>query len=99
VVMVIAVLPPGGMARSRSLCKQLRARFAQLKILVLCWQCAGDQPQIQQSFIAAGADWVSFNLLETRAQIGTLAGDAVALTGEAGSLRQEAVGEHPNGRL
>ena len=87
-VLVIAVLPPGGIARSRSLCKQLRARFAHLKILVLCWQCAGDQSQVRQSILAAGADWVCFNLLETRAQIASLAGDAVALSS---SLDKEAV--------
>jgi predicted PurR-regulated permease PerM len=98
-MLVIAVLPPGGMARSRSLCKLLRGRFAQLKILVLCWQCAGDQAQIQQSFIAAGADWVSFNLLETRGQIGNIAGDAAVLTADAGSLGPEALGQRPNGHL
>ncbi|MGZ9261188.1 MAG: AI-2E family transporter [Candidatus Binatia bacterium] len=87
-VLVIAVLPPGGIARSRSLCKQLRARFAHLKILVLCWQCAGDQPEVRQSLFAAGADCVCFNLLETRAQIDNLAGDAVALSS---SLGKEAV--------
>jgi predicted PurR-regulated permease PerM len=91
VVMVIAVLPPGGIARSRSLCRQLRARFAQLKILVLCWQYAGDQPQVRRSFLAAGADSVSFNLLETRAQITNLVGDPVPLTRESSSVRQDAV--------
>ena len=87
-VLVVAVLPPGGIARSRSLCRQMRARFAQLKIFVLCWRCAGDQPQVRQSILAAGADWVSFNLLETREQISNLAEDA---TTPASSVNQEAV--------
>ena len=52
-MMVIAVLPPGGIARSRSLCRQLRARFAQLKILVLCWQYAGDHSETTSNVSAS----------------------------------------------
>jgi len=70
---VIAVLPPGGLARSRYLCKRLRAAFAPLKIFVLCWRHAGEQRHEAQSFLAAGADSVSSTMLEARAQIGNLA--------------------------
>ena len=70
---VIAVLPPGGLARSRYLCKRLRAAFAQLKILVLYWHHPSDQRHEAQSFLAAGADSVSSTVLEARAQIGNLA--------------------------
>ena len=70
---VISVLPPGGLARSRYLCKRLRAAFAQLKIIVVCWNPNGDQRQETEGFIAAGADLVSANLLDARAQIGNLA--------------------------
>jgi predicted PurR-regulated permease PerM len=70
---VIAVLPPGSLARSRYLCKRLRAAFAQLKIFVLYWRRPGDQRHEAQSFLAAGADSVSSTVLEARAQIGNLA--------------------------
>ena len=89
VVLVIAVLPPGGIARSRSLCRQLRARFAQLKVLVICWQQAGDQTQIRQSFLTAGADSVSFSLLEARAVIADLTGEPVAPNKQSSTLKQD----------
>ncbi len=89
VVLVIAVLPPGGIARSRSLCRQLRARFTQLKVLVLSWQDAGDQSQIRQSFLAAGADSVSFSLLETRALLADFAGQPIGLNKQSNSLKQD----------
>ena len=89
VVLVIAVLPPGGMARSRSLCRQLRARFRHLKVLVLSWQYVGDQNLIRQSFISAGADSVSFSLVETRALLADFAGEPVARNKHLNSLRQD----------
>ena len=89
VVLVIAVLPPGGMARSRSLCRQLRERFRHLKVLVLSWQYVGDQSLIRQSFIAAGADSVSFSLVETRALLADFAGEPVARIKHLNSLRQD----------
>jgi AI-2E family transporter len=80
---VIAVLPPGGLARSRYLCKRLRAAFPQLKIIVLCWHSGVDQRPEIQIFLAAGADAVSVNLLDARAQIGNLAVIAAAPIGAA----------------
>ena len=89
VVLVIAVLPPGGIARSRSLCRQLRARFTQLKVFVLSWQYAGDQTQLRQSFLAAGADSVSFSLLEARVLIADIAGEPVGLNKQSNSSKQD----------
>jgi glycerophosphoryl diester phosphodiesterase len=80
---VIAVLPPGGLARSRYLCKRLRAAFPQLKIIVLCWHSGVDQRPEIQIFLAAGADAVSVNLLDARAQISNLAVIAAAPIGAA----------------
>ena len=80
---VIAVLPPGGLARSRYLCKRLRAAFPQLKIIVLCWHPGVDQRPEIQIFLAAGADAVSVNLLDARAQISNLAVIAAAPIGAA----------------
>jgi predicted PurR-regulated permease PerM len=63
----IGSIPPGGLARTRSLCKRLRARFPKLKILVGRWGPADLEPSAV-SVEEAGADDVATTLLETRNQ-------------------------------
>ncbi len=70
---VIAALPPGGLAQTRYLCKRLRRTFPQLKIIVLRWALAEDRQQDRESCLAAGADNVALTMPEARGQIGNLA--------------------------
>ena len=65
----IGLVPPGGFAQTRYLCKRLRARFPTLPIVVGCW---GD-PQEKAEHLARlrldGIAQTSTTLLETRTQI------------------------------
>jgi predicted PurR-regulated permease PerM len=66
-VVCIAALPPGGLAHARYLCKRLRQRFPDLKVLVGRWGLAGDHVTVNQSALtAAGADQVTASLREAR---------------------------------
>ena len=68
----IASLPPKGVAHTRYLCKRLRARFSDLKILVGCWGLDQDSERTRDRLVAAGANLVGFTMLQTRAQVGPL---------------------------
>jgi predicted PurR-regulated permease PerM len=65
-VVCIAALPPGGLAHTRYLCKRLRARLPQAKILVGRWGLAGNLEQNEDQLREAGADQVETTLLQTR---------------------------------
>jgi hypothetical protein len=67
--LVIASLPPGGLAHTRYLCKRLRQRFPDLKILVGLWGWVGDANGPRQTLTAAGADAVDTTLAAARAQL------------------------------
>jgi len=60
----IASLPPGGLAQTRYLCKRLRKRFPDLKIIVGRWGNRGEHNG--DSLRAAGADHVGTTIGETR---------------------------------
>jgi hypothetical protein len=65
----IAALPPGGLARTRYLCKHLRMQFPGVKILVL--RCGVD-PEAKENYeplFRAGADVVASTLGEARARL------------------------------
>ncbi|HLJ93862.1 MAG TPA: AI-2E family transporter [Gemmataceae bacterium] len=68
-VISVACVPPGGLARTRYLCKRLRTQFPDLKILVGCWGLETNVEQTRERLQAAGADKVSTRLLEMRRQI------------------------------
>jgi predicted PurR-regulated permease PerM len=63
----IATLPPGGLTQTRYLCKRLRARFPDLKIVVGRWGTGSEDSN--KILLAAGADKVGTTMIETRAQI------------------------------
>ena len=60
----IASLPPGGLAQTRYLCKRLRKRFPDLKIIVGRWGNRGEHNG--DSLLAAGANHVGTTIGETR---------------------------------
>jgi predicted PurR-regulated permease PerM len=64
----LAVLPPAGLSRTRYLCKRLRARWPDLRILVGRWTAETGEEN-REVLLAAGADAVHTTLLETRDEI------------------------------
>jgi hypothetical protein len=65
-IVCIGALPPGGLAHTRYLCKRLRARLPEAKILVGRWGLVGDLERNQEQLREAGADRVETTLLATR---------------------------------
>jgi len=63
----IASLPPGGLAQTRYLCKRLRKRLPNLKIIVGRWGSRNENNG--NSLLAAGADKVGTTMIETRDQV------------------------------
>jgi predicted PurR-regulated permease PerM len=68
----LAATPPGGLAHTRYLCKRLRARFPDLKILVCRWDYQASAQANPGQLLEAGADSISVTLLETRQQLASL---------------------------
>jgi len=62
-------LPPGGLAHTRYLCKRLRARLPQARIVVGRWGLKGNTEENREQLQAAGADQVETTLLETRTHL------------------------------
>ena len=60
-----APLPPGGLAHTRYLCKRLRARLPEARIVVGRWGLKGNVEQNLEQLREAGADQVETTLLET----------------------------------
>jgi len=66
-VLCIVAVPPGGLAHARYLCKRLRQRFPDLKIVVGRWGLAEDSVESnRRALTAAGADEVTTSLAATR---------------------------------
>jgi hypothetical protein len=65
----IAALPPGASAPTRYLCKRLRTRSPECKIVVGRWGFIGNIEENRALLLAAGADEVGTTLLETRNQV------------------------------
>jgi predicted PurR-regulated permease PerM len=65
----IAALPPGALAPTRYLCKRLRVRFPELKIVVGRWGFIGNIQEDRTRLLSAGADEVAMTLRETRSHV------------------------------
>jgi hypothetical protein len=65
----IGLVPPGGFAQTRYLCKRLRARFPTLPIVVGCWGDPKDEAEHLARLRLDGIAHTSTTLLETRNQI------------------------------
>jgi predicted PurR-regulated permease PerM len=94
-VVCIGALPPGGLARTRYLCKRLRARLPKAKIVVGRWGLKSNVEQNQEQLLEAGADNVETTLLETRthltAWLPVLAHAEMKSTGTNGALTNRLV--------
>ncbi len=64
-LLVIAALSPGALDQTRHLCKRLRARFPDIKILVGRWGNNGQSECDRAPLLAAGADAIGANLRES----------------------------------
>jgi hypothetical protein len=65
----IAALPPGALAPTHYLCKRLRVRFPELKIVVGRWGFTGNIQEDRTRLLSAGADEVAMTLRETRSHV------------------------------
>jgi CheY-like chemotaxis protein len=68
----IGALPPGGLAHARYLCKKLRSRFPEVKIIVGRWGLAGGVDANREQLQDAGGDLMATSMLETRSQLSSL---------------------------
>jgi hypothetical protein len=68
----LVATPPGGLAHTRYLCKRLRCRFPDLKILVCRWDQKANAQSNPGNLREAGADVITTTLLETRQQLTSL---------------------------
>jgi hypothetical protein len=66
---ILAALPPGGLAQARHLCKRLRAAYPELKVVVGRWGADEEEPRVRDALLQAGAETVTTSLGETRSQI------------------------------
>jgi hypothetical protein len=65
-------LPPGGVTRTRLVCRQLRREFPDLKILVLSWRKDQEDPRLEKQFTDAQASGFATSLLELRDKLNGL---------------------------
>ncbi len=79
----IGALPPGGLAHARYLCKKLRARFPEVKIIVGRWGLTGGVEANREQLQDAGADLTATTMLETRSQLNSLLPILTQRTGKA----------------
>jgi predicted PurR-regulated permease PerM len=71
-ILFIAALPPGGIVQARYLCRRLRRKFPELRIVVGYWGRARNFDALLIRLRAAGANYVTTSLLQTRSQIAAL---------------------------
>jgi len=62
----IGTVAPGGLAHARYLCKRIRARCPEVKILVGRWGFSGNLENARATLTSAGADRIASTLLEAR---------------------------------
>jgi len=65
----IGLIPPGGFAQTRYLCKRLRISFPQLPIVIGCWGDATEEEEHLALLRLDSLTYVGTTLLETRQQI------------------------------
>jgi hypothetical protein len=67
-VVAIVSLPPGSIAQTRYLCKKLRAKSPELRIVVARWQTPSLPDEGAEPFLTAGADSVATTIEATIAE-------------------------------
>lgn len=87
-LLCIGAVAPGGLSQARHLCKRLRSRYPELKIVVGRWGLHDEKDTDRQHLLAAGADRVETTVLDTQralVQVGLTCGQGptVATPGRA----------------
>ncbi len=73
-ILCIVSVPPGGLAHTKYLCKRVRARFPQLRIVVGRYSLLPEGvAKNREQLAAAGANAVSITLAETLVQLQEMA--------------------------
>jgi len=72
-IVCIASLPPGGLSHTRLICKRLRGRFPNLKIVVARWGLKSNVDRNREQLAQAGADHFGTTLRDTSTQLVQLA--------------------------
>jgi predicted PurR-regulated permease PerM len=65
-LLCIGAVAPGGLSQARHLCKRLRSRCPELKIVVGRWGLHDEKDADRQHLLAAGADHVETTVLDTQ---------------------------------
>jgi hypothetical protein len=95
-ILVIAVLPPGGLVQAVYMCKRLRRRYPRLGIVVGYWGGERNYENILVRLRSAGASYVTTSLSQTANQVHALAGITVPLPPvEAPAIRGNALSLEP----
>lgn len=68
-MVVIGLLPPGGLAQTRYLCKRIRQQSPTLKILIGRWGESDKTERLEKRLLSAGADQIGWTLKESVTQI------------------------------
>jgi hypothetical protein len=71
-VVCLISLPPGGMSHTRHLCKRLRQRFADLKIVVGRWGATAT-PELREQLLKSDVDYIGVTLEQTCQQLDEVA--------------------------
>jgi predicted PurR-regulated permease PerM len=66
---VVAALPPGGLAPARHLCKRLRTQCTNMKLYIIRWGQADNLDALREGLRRVGADGVVTTLREAQAQL------------------------------
>ena len=90
-VLFIAILPPGGVSQARHLCRRLRKRFSDLKIVVGYLGKVQDYDRLLIRMRAAGASYVSTSVAQSVNQIRSLLPQAAGSAPSAISADTEIV--------
>jgi predicted PurR-regulated permease PerM len=91
-LILIATLSAAGIPHARHLCKRLRSRLPELKILVACWECQDIAERTRKKLYEAGVAQVSTSFEETRQQLTPLVQFAANATAEAGGESRRVAG-------
>jgi predicted PurR-regulated permease PerM len=69
----VAVVPPGGLAQARYLCRRLRRKFPELRVVVGYWGRTREFDKLLVRLRAAGASYVATSLVQAAAQVKAIA--------------------------
>ena len=71
-VVVIGIVPPGGLPQAQYLCRRLRKKFPALPILVGFWGRSRNFDKLLVKFRKAGASYVLTSVEQTKGQVGAM---------------------------